>query len=139
MGAFLTSLGAGVVIPVVTAIAAAAWKLLGKNDWTADDFLLAFELLIAALCVQLTFLGGDFAEAARPGPPNTDHLMAQITARVGLLAIVGLLVLPSFAVGMRYHTRHQSLTETVAIRVSVVSGGVLVVIFFVNYYLAAAL
>jgi hypothetical protein len=134
MGAFLTSLAVAVVIPVVTAVATAAWKLLGKNEWTPDDFVLAFELLIAALVVQLDWVGGDLVAGARSATTPM-RLWEAVAIRFGVLVVLGVLLLPMFAAGLRYYTRSNTLTEAVALRISVGAAVVLTLTFLLNYFL----
>jgi hypothetical protein len=138
MSAFLTALASGVIIPTVTAIAAAAWKLLGKNEWIAEDFVLAFELLVAAVCVQLAYLGAAFAIAAEPGPATTE-LWKQIAVQAIVLAVIAGGVLPLFALGMRGYTRQYDLTATVAVRVSAMAGVILIATFLLNFFVGSVL
>jgi hypothetical protein len=138
VGAFLTSLAVAVVIPVATAVASTVWRLLGKNEWTPDDFVLAFEFLVAAVVVQLDWIGGDLVTGAWSGD-RPARLWEAIAARLGVLVGLGLLLLPMFAVGLRYYTRSNALTEAVAIRISLVAAGVLMLTFLVNYFLWSSL
>jgi hypothetical protein len=138
---FVVSLSVGVGIPIVTAVAAAVWKLLAKiTDYTANDYLLAFELLIAAVSVQLAFLGTDLIGVATPGGTATDDkLVRAMSIRIGLLVVVGLVALPAFALFVRYCAQHDQLTKALAIRVSLIACTILVTMFLANYFLYAIL
>jgi hypothetical protein len=136
-GSFAASLGSGIAIPVITTVLACVWKLLSKNKWVPDDFLVAVELLVAAICVQLTFIGQDVIEAVTPGYTENHRLAAVMGIRAGLLTAVGVVILPVFAVVLRYHTQQSQLTTDVAFRLSLGACALLVAVFVANYFLYA--
>ena len=139
VGPFLASLGDGVVIPVAAAIITGVWKLLGKKEWVPEDFLIAFEMMISAIVVQMTFIGADLVSAASPPKAQPTHLGEAIWIRLGLLSFVAVILLPVFALGMRLYTEQYLLTREVSLRLSVYAAGVLGMIFLSNYFLHSIL
>lgn len=139
-GAFAASLGSGVAIPVITTVLACVWKLLSKEGrYVGDDFLVAIELLVAAVCVQLTFIGQDVIQAVSPSLEENKKLAEVIGIRAGLLTAVGLVVLPVFAAGLRYHAQNSQLSTDVAVRLSLAACALLTAVFLANYFLYAVL